>query len=268
MCFRVDLTGKRFGKLTVIEWVGRKNGATWWKCRCDCGREKITRHGTLTSGNITQCGNCRPSDHLENMVFGRLTVIEKAPKHKNRVNWLCKCECGNYVTVRADHLLDGRTKTCGCYSKEIGERTKTHGMSKTTLYKVWRSMLGRCFYEKSENYKYYGGRGITVCDEWRNSFERFYEWAMDNGYSKGLTIDRIDNNGNYQATNCKWATVKEQENNKRNNHILEFEGQRLTIAQWSEKLGVKMHTLNKRINYCKWPVEKALKTPVKKRKGI
>lgn len=144
--------------------------------------------------------------------FGRLTVIERADKGR----WHCKCDCGNETFTSGYQLRKGIAKSCGCYQKEIsGEKHRTHGYTKTRLYRIYYKMKERCYRPTNDNYKYYGGLGITICDEWLHSFETFKNWALSHGYNDNLTIDRINNELGYMPSNCRWITIQEQQRNRR-----------------------------------------------------
>ncbi len=134
----------------------------------------------------------------------------------------------------------------------------SHGMTGTRIYYIYNNMINRCEREKDKRYSNYGKRGISVCDEWKQSFQSFFNWALSNGYDETLTLDRIDVDGNYDPNNCRWTTIKEQENNRSNNHLITFNGKTQTLAQWSEERKIKYATLERRINKYKWTIQKAL----------
>lgn len=154
--------------------------------------------------------------NLTGQRFGRLVVIKEAGRSSDgRVRWLCKCDCGNYTSTPSTKTLrNGTCRSCGCIEKEKPNK-QTHGMSKTKLFNVWRGMKQRCEYPKHRSYSDYGGRGIKVCDEWYHDFQAFHDWAMVAGYQEGLTIDRIDNDGDYEPNNCQWITLQENVSKRR-----------------------------------------------------
>lgn len=183
----------------------------------------------------------------------------------------CKCQCGNDAVVMASKLKSGHTKSCGCLQKEraaeaIRTATSTHHMSNTKAYSIWLSLKRRCDLVTDKAYRYYGGRGISVCDEWYNSFENFYDWMIMNGYiecsdmrNTAYTIDRIDVNGDYAPDNCRLTTMLTQANNKRNNRIETYNGESHTVAEWARVKGIKYKTLCNRL-YRGWSFDRAINT--------
>lgn len=203
------------------------------------------------------------------MRFGRLTVISFEYYKNRQSRWKCLCDCGKETIVRQDHLKDGSTKSCGCFRREEqSHKAKKHGQKGTRLYGIWNNMKFRCENPNAESYKDYGGRGIKVCTEWEHDFESFYKWAMNNGYADNLTIDRIDVNGNYEPSNCRWATIFVQSNNKRNTRFLTFNGQTKSIREWSIITGIKSCTLADRVFRLGWSVEQALTLPKSQGKRV
>lgn len=189
--------------------------------------------------------------------FGRLTVIGREKNNKDgRATWRCNCDCGNETIVLGKSLRNGNTRSCGCLHIETaatnGKKSLRHGMKGTSFYNVWRNMKKRCFLKTNEGYKDYGGRGITVCDRWLvfdNFKEDMYEEYLKHlkEYNKDTSIDRINVNGNYEPSNCRWATMEVQSNNKRNNVILEYNEEKHTVAQWARILNMSQETLYTRI---------------------
>jgi len=196
--------------------------------------------------------------------FGNLVVTGFNGIRKNSLYyWNCKCDCGNTSIVQTGHLNNGNIKSCGCLRIK---KITTHNESRTKLYHVWQNMKDRCFNAKSQLFILYGKRGITVCKEWLENYETFKAWAISNGYKEGLSIDRINVNGNYEPSNCRWADSKTQNNNLRSNHTLTYNGETKTLTQWAEFFGLKPVTLSRRIKKG-WTVEKALTTEIIDRKS-
>lgn len=183
--------------------------------------------------------------------FGRLVAIKRDTErdctlHKTNY-WLCQCDCGNVVSIRK-YDLQHHTRSCGCEKgKLIRETKEKHGWSRKPLYYVWKSMKARCSNKNLPSYKNYGGRGITVCEEWADDFELFKEWAFSSGYKEGLSIDRIDNNGNYEPKNCKWSDAVEQQNNRRSVVNVTYNGVTQSIAKWAREIGVSEATIRNRL---------------------
>lgn len=183
--------------------------------------------------------------------FGRLTVLDLdcMPHSKKHSYWICVCDCGNYTYAEASSLKNGAIRSCGCLHSECARNLHTkHGLYKTRQYKIWIGMKDRCYNSNNRRYRHYGGKGITVCDEWRNNFKAFYDWAMANGYRDDLSIDRIDVNGNYEPSNCRWATIKEQANNTSRSRKITAFGQTKTMKEWAILTGANYSMLQGRIN--------------------
>ena len=197
--------------------------------------------------------------------FGKFIVIERdkslvQPSGQTKTRWKCLCECGNVKIVTGSNLKRGNVKSCGCYAKENPSHT-THGFSKTRIYHEWKGIIARCYNPNTTRYSDYGGRGITVCDEWREDFKKFLEWSAKNGYSENLTIDRIDNNKGYSPDNCRWTTRLIQANNKRNNHRITYNKETHTLSEWSRILNIDYKKLYNRLFTLNWNVERAFSTP-------
>lgn len=177
--------------------------------------------------------------NLVGQKFGRLTVIsinEEKTKEKGKAYWNCKCECGNFCCVGGHDLKTGNTQSCGCiHTEQLRERSIKHNLRHTKIYGRWLTMRSRCNNPNFPKYKDYGARGIKVCREW-DDFKAFYDWAMNNGYSDDLTIDRIYVNGNYEPSNCRWVNAKVQANNQRRNIRLNINGVEKTLMEWYEDL--------------------------------
>lgn len=204
-----------------------KHGKSIWSCKCDCGNLTEVARDSLVNGDTRSCGCLRKEraeirrNELLGKTFGRLTIVSIHSINGGYTNYNCTCSCGNQTITDGNSILVGRSKSCGCYNREVAT---THGLSRHPLYNTWKSMIDRCYVSAATGYSYYGGRGISVCDEWRYSPEAFIGWAETNGYGSGLTIDRYpDNDGNYEPNNCRWVSMMDQARNRRNNVIRDMD---------------------------------------------
>lgn len=202
---------------------------------------------------------------LSGQRFGRLTVIERAENSKGgKAQWLCKCDCGNETIVAGDKLRKKHSKSCGCLRSIITKASKTiHGGRKTRLYNIWSKIKERCYNPHSKSFSNYGGSGIAMYEEWRTDFTAFRDWALSNGYADNFSIDRININGNYEPSNCRWVDKTTQANNRKTNRTILYNGETHTLAEWQRITGISQSTIKTRLN-AGWPIERALtETPHK-----
>lgn len=264
---RLDVTGQRYGALVAIRPSElRHRNSVNWLFKCDCGNEVIYPINSVRAGREKSCG-CRinkkapkprestlkPGDQ-----FGDLTVVKIVGKHTDgHFMSEVKCKCGEVFAIRDSLIRCGRITRC---KKCSSEALKTHGMTDTPLFHCWQSMRSRCYNPNNKEYKHYGARGISVCPEWKDS-RTFIEWALNNGYKEGLTIDRIDVNGNYEPSNCRWTTMLRQARNKRNTRYIHFEGRYLPIRDVAEITGIKAATIIQRLDKRGWDEYSAAHLP-------
>lgn len=203
----------------------------------------------------------RKAKDITGQKFGRLTTLYKLNNYhkKDGTYWLCVCDCGKLFEVKGGNLRSDNTKSCGCWLKENAQlQFTTHGKRNTRLYRTWNHMKSRCYNKNVKHYNDYGGRGIAVCDEWKDDFMSFYNWAMANGYDDTLTIDCIDVNGNYEPNNCRWADKKQQSRNRRNVKQITIDDKTHCLSEWCEILGLNSSTVRTRIYSYDWDVKRAL----------
>lgn len=276
-----NLSGKRFGYLTVIERKNNVGEVPIWKCECDCGKIVDVYASNLRNGNTKSCGcmsgkmvSEKTRKNLSGKKFGNLYVLERLKDYRGESGYKssvykCLCDCGNFINVRGSNLTSGHTTSCGCNSsrKRIGEKNFKHGLSDSKLHVVWQCMKSRCYYENSDNFEFYGGRGITICDEWlgEKGFENFAKWAYSNGYDEEAkrgecTIDRINPDGDYCPSNCRWITSIEQANNRRSNINIEYKGRIQTLMQWCREYNSNYNRTRERLKKG-WDFEEALFAP-------
>lgn len=206
---------------------------------------------------------------LTGQKFGKLTVIQRSKDNNHgEAHWVCLCECGNEHVASSYNLTHGKSHQCTkCSFKQIANGQRKHNCEPKRLYEAYVNMKTRCYNKNYSLYHRYGGRGICVCDEWRDSFVAFRDWALSHGYSDDLTLDRINNDGNYEPSNCKWSTVTEQSNNRRTNRILTVNGVRDTMANWARKSGTPYWVIQERLEK-NWSDTEAVLNPWVKRQSL
>jgi hypothetical protein len=213
-----------------------------------------------------QSKNPRKKD-LRGMRFTRLVVIEEAGTAKSgNLKWRCLCDCGKEIITVGSWLLNGDTKSCGCYSRQLMKaKSTTHGLSKHPLHSIWTNILSRCYNENVTAYKDYGGRGVVMCDEWKNDFKVFYDWAIENGWSEGLEIDKDIKATElgvepllYSPARCQFVTGKINSRSRRNNTLITVNGETAAIAEFAERYGVKAYNISQRIIKLGWTAEEAV----------
>ncbi len=262
----VDLTGLKFGRLTVLHET-RVNGKKRWVCACDCGGATTTASEKLVSGRTKSCG-CLQRERTSQasrkdytgVRFGRLVATARISDIGARAVYRCACDCGNIVEVAGSNLASGATRSCGCLRKETTAKlTFSHGEAGTRIYRCWRNMMDRCENPQNKEYPRYGGRGVSVCKEWHNP-ELFLEWAKESGYRDDLSIDRIDVNGDYCPANCRWADNFTQARNRTDNVTITFAGKTMILTDWAKEIGVPAERIRYRLKHG-WSVKDALTKP-------
>lgn len=250
---KINEIGNKYNLLTVVSHAGKRKWQNLWLCKCDCGGSIITTTAKLRNSHTSSCG-CRAKNKFKDetgKTYGRLYVVEFYGKSEYRQSlFRCKCSCGNTVYVSGTDLRGGHTRSCGCLVKEAlaaGLNT-THGKSSHRLFKVWIGMRERCRYEKHKDYKLYGGRGITVANEWED-FENFFNWSIGNGWKEGLVLDRVNNDLGYSPQNCRWTTQLVNAHNKglRKNNTTGYEGVSFKCNRFHSRIGLTTEGSNREL---------------------
>lgn len=269
---KTEYIGKKFNNLTIIDCYRKKyqnNNRIFVLCKCDCGKEKEYNLTEVKNGHYKSCGCSKDFDFdrdYKDKVFHNIKILDLIDESKKIVK--CQCHCGAFFEIRLIELLKKTRYLVSCKYCNDGINHKfnkkkldelSNGEIKYILYRIKQ----RCYNPKTKDYKWYGEKGITVCDEWLNNTDSFVSWALQNGYQKGLTIDRIDSNGNYEPSNCRFTDMIIQNNNKSKLKKYNYNGEYLTISQISRLCGINYRTLLARINKG-IPFEKAISLPVKK----
>lgn len=259
---RIDVkAGTRFGRWTVIKEVEGQAGVRQFLCACDCGTERRVHISNLRRGVSQSCGCRWVATVNAGDRFGRWSVIQEVEMVGRYVRrFRCKCDCGTETIVRMSKLRYGESQSCGCLAREM---CTTHGLSSDRIYYVWFDMMRRCYNSSCRAYSDYGGRGISVCKQWHDVCT-FYKWAMCSGYKDDLTIEHVDNDGDYSPSNCIWIPQSQQQKNTRRSRRITFDGRTQILADWIRETPIKKQTVMSRLRLG-WPIEKALTEPIKGR---
>ena len=263
----VDLTGKKYEMLTVESFCKIEKEKSYWICKCDCGNKKILSVSDLKK--IKSCGCARKMHYndLSNYENEDIVVLSFSERRKGKIYWNCKCKhCDNIIQRESTNIKKGLA-TCKCvHKKRIGKSNRKPNRN-TEIYSKWIGMKTRCYNQNEERFDCYGGRGITICDEWLNNFDAFYDWSIKNGWQKGYSIERKDVNGDYCPENCCWIPLIKQAENKRNTIYVELNGETKRLVEWCEILGLNYKTVYSRIKQYGIEPKEALK-PKRKRGNL
>lgn len=267
----IDHAGEIWHDLTLIEHVGKSE----YLAKCICGNESVVRYHQVKSGRIKSCGH-RKYEIVESIIgtkINSLQILEEVGRKNNNILVKCLCDCGNEVIYTVSRVKNGIIKDCGCSKRRItSELMTTHGETNTKLYWIWGSMKSRCFQPNSENYDYYGGREISICDEWLGNigFINFKKWALENGYEEGkkLSIERENLDGDYEPSNCKWIPFVYQARNRRSNINATLNGETKCLTEWCNELDLKFSSIRYLVKVKGFTPECAIKYKLEKNQGM